>query len=63
MILKRLLFLSVLLLTGLLLNACGQKGPLYMPDEAAAPEHGLSKTSAQTDSLPMLSRTDQYRTG
>jgi predicted small lipoprotein YifL len=61
MILKRLFCLSAVLLTGLLLNGCGQKGPLYMPDEADAPENGTENTTTQVITLPTQHTTHQQQ--
>jgi len=35
-----------LLMTGLLLAGCGQKGPLFLPDTSGAPEQASTQKNA-----------------
>jgi predicted small lipoprotein YifL len=41
--------LAALALTALLLNACGLKGPLYLPQEPAPPQPQKSQKSPDTE--------------
>ncbi|HSS65800.1 MAG TPA: lipoprotein [Gammaproteobacteria bacterium] len=43
---RRLIRLSLLAVAAVVLNACGQKGPLYLPDEEEDEEKKKQKTTA-----------------
>ncbi len=45
----RIMTLGLLLLTGVALTACGQKGPLYLPSEAPTSADAVSSPAAQED--------------
>jgi len=45
----RIMTLGLLLLTGVALTACGQKGPLYLPSEAPASAAESSASTVQSD--------------
>lgn len=45
----RIMTLGLLLLTGVALTACGQKGPLYLPSDAPTPPDEISSPAVQED--------------
>ena len=52
MILKPISCLSAALLAVLLLTGCGQKGPLYLPDETAAFTGGVDTSAMRAVPAP-----------
>lgn len=48
---------TVLLLLPLLLTACGQAGPLYLPDQG--PKHAHSKAGSSTPAAPAQQQQDR----
>lgn len=46
--------LMLALVLGLLLSGCGQKGPLYLPDdEAAAERYGIPEQTSPAEPQPL----------
>jgi predicted small lipoprotein YifL len=47
-------------LTCLLLTACGQKGPLYLPDESTATSQSAEQTQDRPDQLEYIKLASQH---
>jgi predicted small lipoprotein YifL len=60
---KSPLFLTTFFILTSVLSACGQKGPLYLPQDAAAPQAPVAAASAETsEEEKEKSQTEQNHT-
>ena len=55
--------LMILALTALLATACGQRGPLYLPDDSAAAPVAAETELVTTDNDPNLEDEDEETPG